>query len=273
MKPVSEMTARLPYRGVSIAILWLLAAGGALTSGCVAVTNYDARPIAPAELPEYSLEVEVRGEPEYDADRYEISLGFELIAEGEFSYNCIVQEIVQEVVYRRTDGRTIRETLTLVEAFKLHRAGRRDDGRVIYRLPSFQRDRHYERGYLSVGPMIEEIDVWRVVRFYPGFVEGADWTRLGFAHLPENRTGSLVTDIPENFNETHQSRYDHRGRILQDDRERARWYHMRYHWWRDQADGTPRADFRFVKYGRPVDEPEWLKGTLNHGARTAKAGE
>lgn len=259
---------------MSIAILLLLAAGGTLTSGCAStVGNYRAQPVEPGVLPEYTLELEVRGEPEYDEDRYEVSLGFELRADGEFSYNCIVQEIVQEVIYQRYDGRKIRETLTLVEAFKLNRVGTDGEGTVIYRLPSFQRDRHYERGYLSVGPMIEKIDVWRVVRFYPGYVEDADWTTLGFAHLPQNRTGSIVTDIPENFNESHQSRHDHRGRVVQDDRARGKWYHMRYHWWREPTGQRPQARFTFKKYARPMDETPWQTNTIDHGVRTANAGE
>ncbi|MBX3460135.1 MAG: hypothetical protein KF696_09290 [Planctomycetes bacterium] len=254
-------------RHASIVLLLLL------LGGCATVGNYVAAPIEPARLPEYTLELEVRGQPEWDEDRYEVSLGFELRAKDEFSYNAVVQEIVQEVVYTRYDGREIRETLTLVEAFKLTRIGYDDGGRVVYRLPSFQRDRHYERGYLSVGPMIETVDVWRVVRFYPGYVEGADWTTLGFAHLPQNRTGSIVTDIPDNFNETHQRNHELKGAVLQDHRDNARWYHMRYRWYRESTGGRPQATFTFVKYKRPADEPEWLSNTLNHGVRHASAGE
>lgn len=258
----------LRLKFASIAILLLTTVGG-----CASVGNYEAAPVEPEVLPEYSLELELRGEPEYDEDRYEVNLGFELRAEDEFAYNAIVQEIVQEVIYERFDGRRIRETLILVEAFKLSRVGRTEGGEVVYRLPSFQRDRHYERGYLSVGPMVKQIDVWRVVRFYPGFVEGADWTDLGFAHLPENRTGSLITDIPENFNESHQRNHDHRGAVLQDHREGGRFYSMRYHWWREPTGNRPQATFTFRKYQRPKDEPTWLNTTIDHGTRTSSAGE
>ncbi len=254
-------------RAASIAILLLVA------GGCAVVGNYPATPVAPTELPEYTLAIELRGQPEWDADRYEVSLGFELRAHDEFAYNAVVQEIVQEVVYTRYDAREIRETLTLVEAFKLTRIGIDEERMVVYRLPSFQRDRHYERGYLSVGPMIEKVDVWRVVRFYPGYVENADWTALGFAHLPQNRSGSLITDIPENFNESHQRGHELKGAILQDDRDGARWYHMRYRWRREQATKRPQATFEFHKYTRPADEPDWLANTLDHGVRHASAGE
>jgi hypothetical protein len=252
----------------SIAIILLLAAGGCATAG-----NYKGAPVEPDVLPAYTLQLEPRGEPDYDEDRYEVSLGFELTAQGEFAYNAIVQEIVQEVIYERFDGRRIRETLTLVECFKLNRIGANDRGEVVYRLPSFQRDRHYERGYLSVGPMIKQIDVWRVVRYYPGFVEGADWTDLGFAHLPQNRTGNIVTDIPENFNESHQRNHVHTGAVLQDDRARSKFYHMRYHWWREPTGNRPQATFTFGKDARPADEPEWLSTTIENGTRSSSAGE
>jgi hypothetical protein len=252
----------------SIAFILLLAAGG-----CASVGNYKSAPVQPEVLPEYTLDLELRGEPEFDEDRYEVSLGFELRAQGEFAYNAIVQEIVQEVIYERFDGRKIRETLTLVECFKLNRVGENEAGEIVYRLPSFQRDRHYERGYLSVGPMIKQIDVWRVVRYYPGFVEGADWTDLGFAHLPQNRTASIITDIPENFNESHQRNHIHAGAVLQDDRTQSRFYHMRYHWWREPTGNRPQADFHFMKDARPADEPAWLSTTIEQGTRSSSAGE
>ena len=258
----------LRLKFASIAILLLTTVGG-----CASAGNYKAAPVEPEVLPEYTLELELRGEPEYDEDRYVVNLGFELRAEDEFAYNAIVQEIVQEVIYERFDGRKIRETLVLVECFKLTRVGRTEDGEIVYRLPSFQRDRHFERGYLSVGPMIKTIDVWRVVRFYPGFVEGTDSTELGFAHLPQNHDGSLITDIPENFNESHQRKHDTVGRVVQDDRESGRFYSIRYHWWREPTGNRPQADFAFMKYKRPADEPTWLQTTVDHGTRTSSAGE
>jgi len=251
----------------SIAIVLLLAAGG-----CATISNYAVAPVEPEFLPAYTLDIDVRGDPEYDADRYEVSLGFELRAMDEFSYNAVVQEIVQEVEYRRYDGRVIREQLTLVEAFKLTRIGTDNDGRVVYRLPSLQRDRHFERGYMSVGPMIESIDVWRVVRYYPGYVEDADWTRLGFTHLPQNRDGSILTDIPPNFNESHQRNYELRGRVVQDDRDKGQFYYMRYHWWREPEGQRPQARFDFVRDARPDDEPPWLAAMIDYGARQATAG-
>jgi len=256
----------------SIALLALLAAGGVL-GGCSLSGNYAAHPVTPTQLAAYRIEVETLGEPTFDADGYDVSLGFELTSEGEFDYNAIVQEIVQEALYERYDGRQIRETLTLVEAFRLRRIGINEAGRIVYRLPSFQRDRHFERGYLSVGPMVKTIDVWRVIRYYPAYVEGADWTTLGFAHLPQNRAGSLQTVIPGNFNESHQRSYSIRGAVVQDDRGAAGWYHLRYHWFREPAGNRPQADFQFVRDARPKDESAWVSATINSSDRSASAGE
>lgn len=259
-------------RRASIALALLLAAGG-LLGGCASAGNYQAQPVAPATLPQYTLKAETLGDPRHDADGYDVSLGFELKADGEFDYNAVVQEIVQEALYTRFDGQKIRETLTLVEAFKLRRVGLDEDGKVVYRLPSFQRDRHFERGYLSVGPMVKTIDVWRVVRYYPGYVDGADWTNLGFAHLPEAKDGCLKTVIPPNFNESHQKAHAISGKVVQDDRANAGWYHMRYHWYREPEGQRPQALFEFVKSARPADESEWVSQTIRTSDQSASAGE
>ncbi|MBK9974360.1 MAG: hypothetical protein IPP14_06270 [Planctomycetes bacterium] len=266
------MSATSLCRRASITLVLLLATGGTL-GGCASAGNYVAKPVAPAALPAYELQATLLSDPTHDADGYDVSLGFELRASDEFDYNAVVQEIVQEAVYIRTDGREFHETLSLVESFKLRRVGRDEDGRILYRLPSFQRDRHFERGYLSVGPMIKSIDVWRVVRYYPAYVDGADWTDLGFAHLPQTRNGALKTVIPGNFNESHQRSHRIQGRIVQDDRQSERWYHMRYHWYREPTGNRPQADFEFVNGARPGDESDWVSNTIKNNNRSANAGE
>ncbi|MCC6573651.1 MAG: hypothetical protein IT462_07660 [Planctomycetes bacterium] len=240
-------------------------------SGCTSAAFFIASPVPPEKLPEYTLELELRGEPAYDPDGYEVVLGFDLRANGEFAYNAIVQEIVQETVYRREDGKQLRETLALVEAFELARVGIDNDSKVRYRLKPFQRDRHYERGYSALGSTIHGAEVFRVVRYYPAFVRDADWSALGFAHLPGNREGTIRTDIPKNFNERHQRGYIIEGAILQDDRARSHWYSMRYSWKRE--DGMPTADFAFRRDARPPDESAWLSRVLDKGMREAGAGE
>lgn len=256
------------FRLVSIgalAALWMA------ISGCTSATFFIPGPVEPDRLPPYKIELELRGEPRYDADGYEVVLGFDLQAEGEFAYNAIVQEIVQETLYFRTDGKQVRESLSLVEAFELSRAGLDPDNTVRYRLKPFQRDRHYERGYSSLGPSIVRAEVYRVVRYYPAFVREADWTALGFAHLPKNRDGSIRTEIPPNFNERHQRGFIIDGVIVQDDRRKPRWYSMRYSWKRQ--DGRPTAEFAFRRDARPPDESTWLARVLDKGMVEAGAGE
>ncbi|MBV6516277.1 MAG: hypothetical protein HPKKFMNG_01941 [Planctomycetes bacterium] len=257
----------------TIAWLTLLAAGWLTISGCGSVAFFTQTPVAPSELAPYALELEIRGEPVHDADGYEVTLAFDLRADGEFAYNAIVQEIVQETVYTRADRSEIRERLTLVEAFQIARVGVDERGKVCYRLLPFQRDRHYERGYLSLGPLIQRADVCRVVRYYPAFVRDADWTNLGFAHLPRNHDGSLVTNIPRNFNERHQRGYIIDGVVEAADRARGRFYSMRYRWQREQPGQKPVADFVFRRDQRPPDETAWVAQTINSSNRSAGAGE
>lgn len=256
----------------SIALALVLAAGW-LLSACNSVAFFTQTPVPPEQLAQYTLELELRGEPTYDADGYEVTLGFDLQAHGEFAYNSVVQEIVQETVYVRSDGSEIRERLTLVEAFRLNRVGVTKDDLVRYRLQPFQRDRHYERGYQSLGPGIARAEVFRVVRFYAGFVRDADWTSLGFAHLPGNRDGSLSTNIPRNFNERHQRGYIIEGHVEADDRAKSRFYSMRYSWKREAQSGKAQATFTFRDGQRPPDEPAWVTNTVNAKARSAGAGE
>jgi hypothetical protein len=256
----------------SIALALILAAGW-LLAGCNTVAFFTQTPVPPEKLAKYELDIEPRGEPTYDADGYEVTLGFDLLAHGEFAYNSVVQEIVQETVYKRTDGSEIRERLTLVEAFRLNRVGVNKDDLVRYRLQPFQRDRHYERGYQSLGSGIARAEVFRVVRFYAAFVRDADWTSLGFAHLPGNRDGSVTTSIPRNFNERHQRGYIIDGQVEADDRAKSKFYSMRFSWWRDAASGVAQAQFTFRNGQRPPDEPVWVTNTIEAKARSAGAGE
>lgn len=256
----------------SIALALILAAGW-LLAGCNSVAFFTQTPVAPSELAKYTLELELRGDPTFDSDGYEVTLGFDLRSKGEFAYNAIVQEIVQETVYKRVDGSEIRERLTLVEAFQLNRVGADKDDTVIYRLKPFQRDRHYERGYQSLGSGVTRAEVCRVVRFYAGFVRDADWTSLGFAHLPQNHSGTLVTKIPRNFNERHQRGYIIEGTVEADDRANSRIYSMRFSWWREPTSGKAQADFSFRNGSRPPDETSWVTSTVNASNKSAGAGE
>ena len=53
----------------------------------------------------------------------------------------------------------------------------------------------------------------RHMTIYLAQVEGADWSPIGFAHLPENHDGTLRTTVGRGFNSRHQRRYATQGTI------------------------------------------------------------
>ena len=58
---------------------------------------------------------------------------------------------------------------------------------------------------------------------YPANVEGVDWSR-NFAHLPENKDGSVVTSIGSTFNEDYQKEHKTIGRVVDEDRSKGFWW-------------------------------------------------
>jgi len=85
-----------------------------------------------------------------------------------------------------------------------------------------QSDRH------SIGHLSGTHKRW--IYTYPAEVEGVDATPSGFAELPQNKDGSVVTNTnPETFNTEHNASYSRKGRIVRDERERGRWWSMYYH--------------------------------------------
>lgn len=89
-------------------------------------------------------------------------------------YEGVIQEL--------SDGSTV-----LVEVFKLPNG----------RFESFRYDCHTASG-LSLSSRYE-----RTMVLYPGNAKGVDWAG-GFAHLPKNKDGSVVTNIGPNFNADYQ---------------------------------------------------------------------
>lgn len=84
---------------------------------------------------------------------------------------------------------------------------------------------HHRTKY-GVGPSGKEV---RLVYSYMGKVEGVDWNSNGtFAHLPQNRDGTVVTDIGSNFNEAYQKSNETRGRIVSDNRPEGFWWSLTY---------------------------------------------
>jgi len=178
---------------------------------------------------ELKVSVLPRSAPVASHDGFEVIVDFQVEATGPMPYRHLVQEIEQTMTQVGGDGRVHRESVVLVEAFRLSFDGE-SGGRLRFGLEPFQRDRHYDSGYASGIEKLREITVERRVRVYPALVEGADWTFYGFAHVPENRDGSLMTNIPPNFNRSHQERFQMRGRVVADAREASREYVLRYEW-------------------------------------------
>lgn len=96
-------------------------------------------------------------------------------------FNCVVQEVQSPFG-------------TLVEAFTLNTFG----------------DEHADFHTWTDNPAPHT----RRMTVYLAKVEGADWTSGGFCHLPQNIDGSVVTEIPDNFNQSYQDKRETRGSIV-----------------------------------------------------------
>ncbi len=223
-------------------------------------------------LPTYSVEVLPNNRPSVTDDGYELTLGFEVEADGMLPFRHIVQEIRQSTSYTLRDGTVAGNSVTLVECFRLREVARRD-GKHRYRLEPFQRDRHFDSGYRAAGASVREVRVERDVRMYLGLVEHASFTFQGFAHLPQNRDGSVVTRIPSNFNRSYQDNHTTRGRIVHDDRENGSLdYRIVYDWRQPDQAQAPVAELRVML--PPGREPEPRELVLRAGEPAgAGAGE
>lgn len=60
----------------------------------------------------------------------------------------------------------------------------------------------------------------RAMFVYPAEVEGVDWAS-GFAHLPMNRDGSVVTRVGGGFNEWYQAKHRTAGRVTKERRNQG----------------------------------------------------
>lgn len=127
--------------------------------------------------------------------------------------------IINEI--HRPNGRT------LVEYFKT------PDGSF----PFGQRDTH------SISGTVESHT--RYVYTYPAEVIGADFTYRGFAEIPQNQDGTVVTNTdPASFNAKYNSNHDRRGRVVRDYREHGRWWSVTF----DSSD----ASFLFIMDDKPM---------------------
>lgn len=90
----------------------------------------------------------------------------------------------------------------------------------------------------------------RYIYTYPAEVTGVDATSLGFAELPQNRDGSVVTNVDHNnFNKEHNDTHKRQGRVVRDERNKGRWWSVYY-------DGSSKK-IRFTL----DDRPHWAVDT------------
>lgn len=163
------------------------------------------------ESPPYSIIVRQERSARVSSDGFSATFGFEVISPLDLARNSLVQELTQEVVLERKDGSTSTRSFGLVEAFKLERVFIDAQGQNHYRLLFGQGDHHSIKGLSELPPDVVGVTVKRRVFAYVANVYGADFTSNGFAHLPRNQDGSVVTEAPRKFNELYQDFHETRG--------------------------------------------------------------
>ncbi len=104
-------------------------------------------------------------------------------------WNAMVQEV------------TLDDGTHLVEAFRTEHVG----GYVV--------DRH-------AWPTDVEV---RSMKVYLAVIIEADWSPIGFCHLPQNMDGSVVTTVSKDFNRSHQLFHKTQGKIIAQSDEYLTW--------------------------------------------------
>lgn len=164
--------------------------------------------------PPYEVIVRSLGPARVSDDGFDARFEFEVISPIDLQRNSLVQELRQTITFEYDDGSTRKRELTLVEAFRLRFAYMDGARRHHYRIWAGQSDRHSMSGMDSLPEEVVAVHIRREVFAYVADVSGADFTDAGFAHLPRNQDGSLVSRIPERFNEHYQRNHATTGRVL-----------------------------------------------------------
>lgn len=198
----------------------------AALAGCSSapVIERQARPTPP-----YSISVRPSGYAVASSDGFSARIEIEVVSFLNLERNALVQELTQEVVLERADGSTSRRTFTLVEAFKLERTFVDFSGRNHYRLQLGQQDHHSTSGLNDLPDDVVGVSIDRRVFAYVANVFGADFTDTGFAHLPRNQDGNVISQPPPNFNQRYQLNHETRGWVQDAADSLGMTYRMRYH--------------------------------------------
>ncbi len=190
------------------------------------------------ESPPYSIHVVSRGPATVTSDGFSTRLAFEIVSSVDLQRNALVQELTQETVLEYESGSVSSRTFNLVEAFRLNPVSRDAAGAYRYRLEPGQHDHHSLKGLDDLDEDVVGVRVNRNVFAYVANVHGADYTDFGFAHLPQNQDGSVVSNAPRTFNEGYQARHKTRGTVSDAADSTGLVYRISYHLSRRQ--GSPR---------------------------------
>lgn len=194
----------------------------------------------------YTITVKPLGAASVSPDGFDSRFEFEVVSLLDLQRNSLVQELHQKFILEYADGGTRERTLTLVEAFRLRFSHRDSAGRFHYRIWTGQSDRHSMRGINDLPRNVVAVTIDRKVFAYVANVAGAHFTPAGFAHLPKNEDGNVVSDIPERFNENYQSNYEMRGKIKNSGDSLGLTYNIRY---RLVRDGSRSPQFNVFRGG------------------------
>lgn len=210
-------------------LLFVIAMTFALTAcSSSQVVERQARPSPP-----YSITLKPLGPARVSPDGFDSRFEFEVVSALDLQRNSLVQELHQRFILEYADGRTKERTLSLVEAFRLRFSHRDAAGRYHYRIWIGQSDRHSMRGVNDLPSEVVAVTIVRSVFAYVANVDGAEFTPSGFAHLPKNEDGNVVSNIPERFNENYQKKYEMRGVVTNSGDSLGLTYNMRYRLVRD----------------------------------------
>ncbi|MBZ0137509.1 MAG: hypothetical protein K8I27_14170 [Planctomycetes bacterium] len=176
----------------------------------------------------YEIRVKPLGVARVSKDGFDSRFEFEVVSLLDLNRNSLVQELYQKFILEYRDGSTRERTLTLVEAFRLRFSHRDAAGRYHYRIWTGQSDRHSMRGIDDLSRDVVAVTIERTVFAYVANVAGAHFTPAGFAHLPKNEDGSVVSNVPSRFNENYQQNYETRGLVRNSGDSLGLTYEIRY---------------------------------------------
>ena len=204
-----------------------------LLGACAAPPAVIEREQRPSPL--YEITVRALGPARVSNDGFDARFEFEVTSPHDLQRNSLVQELQQVFTLEYKDGTTRKRTLTLVEAFKLRFSHVDSARRFHYRIFTGQSDRHSMQGVNDLSSDVVAVRIERRVFAYVANVHGADFTAAGFAHLPSNEDGSVVSKVPTRFNEGYQRYHETRGEILHSGDARGLTYVIDYRLVRDRG--------------------------------------